>query len=774
MCRSRCGCISSVRDGKLVTVAPDPGHPTGRAICAKGRAAPELVYSAERILHPMRRTRPKGEADPGWQRISWDEALTLSADAMQRIAQQSGPQAMAFALTTPSGTSLSDGIVFVERLMRAYGSPNNCYATEICNWHKDVAFEYTFGSAIGSPDFERTGCVLLWGHNPNVAWLAQASRTSEARARGARLIVVDPRRVGPAAKADHWLQVRPGTDGALALAMAGVLLERGSFDADFLRTFSNGPFLVREDTGRMLSAAEAGLGRAQQRVVLGRDGHLHAVDSGVALDEAAARDFELDATTTVHSVYGPITCHSAFNRYRALCREMTPQRASAITGVPAEQISAAAALIWDARPVSLYAWSGVGQHTNATQTARAISLLYALTGSFDAPGGNVRFSMPAIGDVSGREFLDDAQRARTIGLADRPLGPARDGWITSDDMYRAILEAEPYRVRGLLAFGANPLISHADVSRGEQALAALEFHAHADLFITPTARFADVLLPVCTGWERHALRAGFEMDQAACERVQYRHPVIAPLGESRSDEWIAFALAERLGLGAKFWNGDVDAAYRQILAPTGLDLEALRAAPEGMRVPLTTRTQRHRADGGFATPSRRVEIWSEQFQQHGQSALPQYVEPAMSHARRPELAARFPLVLTSAKSHAFCHGQHRNLPSLRRLQPDPRVEIHPDTAHARGLRDGDWAILETPAGQARARVKLRADLALEVVAAQHGWWQGCTAMNLPEQPASGPGNSNYNALIGNEDQDPISGSVAHRSYLCQVRAAGST
>jgi len=772
MCRSRCGCISTVRDGRLATVAPDPAHPTGRAICAKGRAAPEMVYSADRLLHPMRRTRPKGDADPGWQRIGWDEALDLTADAMQRFARESGPESLAFALTTPSGTSLSDGIAFIERLMRAYGSPNNCYSTEICNWHKDVAFEYTFGSGIGSPDFQRTGCVLLWGHNPNVAWLAQATRMAQARARGARLIVIDPRRVGPAAKADHWLRVRPGTDGALALAMASVLLEQGHFDAQFLRAWSNGPFLVREDTSRMLSAAEAGVGPAHHRVVVdAASGHLRAVDPAMGVDETAAGRWDLDARIDVRTVYGTIACHSAFARYRALCLEMTPQHAQELTGVPAAQIRAAAQTMWDARPVSLYAWTGVGQHTNATQTARAISLLYALTGSFDAPGGNVRFTTPTLTDVSGREFVDGTRHARTLGRTQRPLGPARDGWITSDDLYAAILEGEPYRVRGLLAFGANPLIAHAGVTRGEQALAALEFHAHADLYITPTARYADVLLPVCSGWERHALRAGFEMDQAACELVQYRQPVIAPLGESRSDEWIAFALAQRLGLGEQFWSGDADRAYRQMLAPTGLSLEALRASPPGIRVPLATRTQRHREDGGFATPSRRVEIWSEQFQQHGHAPLPRYVAPAMSHARRPELAARYPLVLTCAKSHAFCHSQHRNLPSLRRLQPDARVELHPHTAAARGLADGDWAILETPSGQVRARVKLREDLAPDVVAAQHGWWQGCTAMGLPEDPVSGAGSSNYNLLIGAEDQDPISGSVALRSYLCQVRAA---
>ncbi len=776
MCRSRCGCISSVRAGRLLEVAPDPDHPTGKALCAKGRAAPELVYSRDRVLHPMRRTRPKGDPDPGWQRISWDEALDRTASAMRRIAHESGPESVVFAPTTPSGTSISDGIAFVERLMRAFGSPNELYGTEICNWHKDEAFKLTFGAGIGSPDFRRTGCIVLWGHNPNVAWLAQASRTADARARGARLVVIDPRRVGPAAKADHWLRVRPGTDGALALAMANVLLEHGAFDAAFLTAWSNGPFLVRDDTGTLLTASDAGLGRGAQRVVLDAGtGRPRAVDPGEPLPGDGAEPALLDAAREVRTVYGPVACRTAFACYRELCAQMPPERAAQITGVPAASIRAAALLLWSSRPVSLYAWSGVGQHTNATQTARAISLLYALTGSFDAPGGNVRFAAAPTRDVSGRELLGDAQRAKTLGFAERPLGPAKDGWVTSDDLYRAILDGDPYPVRGLLAFGGNPLVSHADVARGERALAHLEFHAHADLHVTPTARYADVFLPVCSAWERRALRAGFEMDEDAAGLVQYRAPVIEPLGESRSDEWIAFALAERLGLASRFWDGDADAAYREMLAQTqaqgGPSLDALKAAPHGIRVALDTPFARHAADGGLATPSRRVEIWSHALQAIGQAPLPEYVAPAMSHARRPDLAARFPLLLTSAKTHAFCHGQHRNLPSLRKLQREPRVEMHPDAAAARGIADGDAVVVETPAGRAIGRARLRADLAPEVVAAQHGWWQACAELDLPGWPVSGDGSANYNLLIGNEDQDPISGSVAHRSYLCQVRAA---
>jgi anaerobic selenocysteine-containing dehydrogenase len=253
LCRSRCGCVSVVADGRLVAVEPDPSHPTGRALCAKGRAAPQLVYHPERLLHPLRRTRPKGDPEPGWERVAWDEALDLVATRLRSLADAHGPETVAFAVTSPSGTAISDAAPWIDRLINAFGSPNNCYATEICNWHKDHATRFTFGHGVAAPDLERAGCVLYWGHNPSTSWLTHATGAVAARARGARLIVVDPRRAGLAAKADLWLRVRPGADGALALGIAGVMINEGWFDREFVRDWTNGPFLVRADTGRFLT-----------------------------------------------------------------------------------------------------------------------------------------------------------------------------------------------------------------------------------------------------------------------------------------------------------------------------------------------------------------------------------------------------------------------------------------------------------------------------------------------------------------------------------------
>ena len=132
---------------------------------------------------------------------------------------------------------------------------------------------------------------------------------------------------------------------------------------------------------------------------------------------------------------------------------------------------------WHSRPVSYYAWSGHEQHANVTQTARAMSLLYALTGSFDAKGGNVFLPAPSAQAVAGGELLK--RKVATLGAAERPLGPAREGSVTAAELYRAILDGTPYPVRGLLGFGSNMLLAHADGGRGRKALAALDQGASA-------------------------------------------------------------------------------------------------------------------------------------------------------------------------------------------------------------------------------------------------------------------------------------------------------
>ncbi len=778
LCVSRCGSIAVVENGRFVALEPDPAHPTGQALCAKGRAAPELVYHPDRLLYPLKRTRPKGDPDPGWQRVSWDEALDLTATRLRQLAEEHGPESVAFSIVSPSTSASDDSVVWFQRLANAFGSPNLCVAMELCGWGRYLATLYTFGASVPGvymPDLENAGCILFWGYNPNLARLVHATATVAALKRGARLIVVDPRRTGVAKKADIWLRVRPGSDGALALGIAHVMIERGWYDREFIRDWTNGPLLVRADNGRLLTKGDLSAAGSARRYVAWSEamGRPIIYDPATGGYEGNKVELALFGEFTLETLHGRVVCQPVFNLMAELCRRYRPDRVETICGVSRDQIKNTARLLWEARPVAYYAWSGVEMQTNATQIARAIAQLYTLTGSFDTQGGNVRFAAVPKADVEGGELLTAGQRAQTLGLPERPLGPSRWQFVTSDELYRGVLEQQPYAVRGLVDFGSNLLLSHADSKRGREALKALDFYVHTDLFMNPTAELADVVLPVASAFEREALKIGFEVSPEAQSLVQLRPRVVEPRGEARSDTEIIFHLAGRLGLGAHFWDGDIEAAYRYQLGPSGVSLEALRQNPSGVRLPLQTRYRKFAEEKegvpqGFATPTRKIELYAETLLEHGYSPLPEYEEPLMSPFSRPELVERYPLILTCAKHTLFCESQQRALPSLRRRALDPEVELHPATAAERGIVPGAWVHIETPEGRVRARARLNDSLEPRVVCAQHGWWQACPEIGAPGYDPFSPDGANLNLIIGNEAIDPVSGSVPHRAYLCQI------
>ncbi|MGW7536978.1 molybdopterin-dependent oxidoreductase [Amycolatopsis sp. NPDC054798] len=763
LCRSRCGAVYTLENGALRGVRPDPAHPTGAALCPKGRAAPELVHSPERLRRPLRRTTPKSDPDPRWREISWDEALAETADRLGSIRAASGAEAVAFSVTSPSGTPMSDAIDWVERFIRLFGSPNTVYATEICNWHKDFAHAFTFGSALPAPDYAGTDFAVLWGHNPAKVWLAQSAALAGARPR--KLAVVDPRRTASAVQAEHWLRVRPGTDDALALGVARALLERRGHDEAFVRSWTNAPLLVRADTGRFLRAAEIDPAAAGFAVwdEVADQGEPYDTDYPANRPER----FALHGERRVRTLAGSIDCVPAFEHYTQACAAWPLDRAEAVTTVEAAAIEAFAADLAEAKSVTYAAWTGVGQHANATQTERAIATLYALTGSYDSPGGNVVLPKHPVAPVSSPDLLTPEQRAKALGLQEFPLGPPAQGWVTARDFCRAVLEEKPYPVRALVSFGGNLLLSQPDPQRTAEALRRLEFSVHLDLFENPTARFADLLLPAQTPWEHEAVKAGFEISRAAQERVQLRPRMNEPVGESRSDTEVVFELAGRMGLGAEFFDGRIEDGWDYQLAPLGLTAAELRERPGGVDLPLRTEYRKYaeRAENGavtgFATPTRRVELYSERLAEHGQPAVPT--------ACPPEPDARLPLVLTCAKNGYFCHSQHRGISSLRKRFPEPVVELSAELAAERAIEDGQWVRITTAAADVRMRARVDPALHRDVVVAEYGWWQPAPDLALPGSDPLEDGGTNYNLLVGDDAHDPVSGSVPLRSTFCDVQ-----
>lgn len=783
ICVSRCGAIYTVANDTLVKVRADPMHPNGKAVCMKGKAAPEIAHHPDRLQFPMRRTTPKGASSPEWERITWGEALSEIAEKLHRFRNESGAESLVVGSSTPSG-SMCDSFEWVKRLAQKFGTPNFLGITEICNWHKDDANVFTFGCPTPPGDHRNADVILLWGNNPTSTWLAQADAIGQGRREGARLIVVDPRPTQLARQADVWLRVRPGTDAALAMGIAREMLKIGNVDVEFVRRWTNAPLLVRPDNGKFLRERDLFPSARENRYVVWNL-ETGSPDFGNAGSGLGSIESAVEGTFTV--LLGEVAnckleCTPAFARFREAIAEYSPEKVEEITGVPANDLRRAAELLKPGRRISHYAWSGVGQHTDATMTARAIATMYALTGAFDRKGANWSLDTHPVNRVEDyRTHVSAEQRSKALGLSERPLGPASKGVVSIPSLCDSLLGQSDYKVRCLLSFGLAPQTSNVDPRRVEAALQELELYVHCDLFETPASQYADILLPACSLAEREALRVGFEISEDAVELVQLRPRLILPRGESRPDYQIAFDLATSLGLGSEFFNGDIVSGWNYILEPLGIDVAELRQHSGGVRFPIQQREKKYsipNPDGGyrgFNTQTARVELYSEQLLLAKQSPLPIYtdVRPRMPVDREsPNL---FPYVLTSAKNGYYCHSQHRNIASLRKRAPYPIVEMSSALAEEKGVEDGDWVRLTTPEGTARFRAKVVAEMADDVLVAEFGWWQACNDIGMAEIPIDGPKNSNFSNLVSAARLDPISGSSPLRSARCDVeidRSAG--
>lgn len=782
LCRSRCGTLNEVDGDQLVAVRPDNAHPTGKAMCMKGRAAPEIVHSPHRVFYPMRRTNPKGAVDPGWVRISWGEALGEVAKRLGDIKAQHGAEAVVFSVTTPSGTPLSDSIDWIERFVRTFGSPNICYGTEVCNWHKDVAHAFTFGCGMPPADYANADTVMLWGHNPANTWLAQADAIARGRANGSKLLVVDPRPTALARQADVWLQVRPGTDTALALGIIRVMIDQKWYDEAFVRAWTNAPFLVRNDTGHFLRERSVWPDSQSDRYVVwdeqvGRPVPYDPVRQAM-LEEA--NGWKLEGSVSV-KVLDPqrrdsrVQCTPAFERLAQATASYDRRRVREITGVEPHLLKAAAELLQAGRRVAYHSWTGIGQHANATQNERAVACLYALSGSFDRVGGNRVRRGPFFRPVNSVDKIAPI-RPKALGIKERPIGPPAMGWVTALDTYRAIIEGEPYKVRAMMAFGTNLAVSQADARTAEQALAALEFHVHCDLFETPAARYADIFLPINTPWEREGIRFGFEINDEAASLIQMRQRMVSPRGETRSDNDILFDLACRLGMKEEFFQGSLEAGWDYMLEPLGLSVSELRESPRGVKCEIDAREQKYALPHhefparirGFDTETQRVELYSELLFRNGQPPVPQHSQPLDKVLTVKQELRKYPLILSTAKNGYYCHSQHRSLVSLRKRAPDPIIEISPDTAAEKGIHDGDWIQVKTYVGAARFVAKTTPRLANDVVVAEFGWWQACPELDRAELNIIGAASSNFNSLISAEIADPVSGATPMRSFRCNI------
>ncbi|MGW3464377.1 molybdopterin-containing oxidoreductase family protein [Streptomyces olivaceoviridis] len=422
-----------------------------------------------------------------------------------------------------------------------------------------------------------------------------------------------------------------------------------------------------------------------------------------------------------------------------------PEKTEHLTGVRAADVREAALAYASAPAAAIELGTGAQQNRNSFHVCRALAILSAICGNIDRRGGDVIFEPPGI--IGRRtlpltEALPTEQHPKRLG-ADRHRILSMAGWAHPRAVWDAILDHRPYPVTTMLVHGSNLLVNYADSDRVHAALDSLGFLAVADLYLTPTAAMADIVLPV-GGW--------LERDQI----VEHAHYVaarrrFAQVGECRSDEEILSGLATRLGLGDNFWDTAADSLDAR-LAPIGMDFQAL-TDQHYRATPLTYEKYRTQ---GFATRSGRFNIRCDALRAFGYAPLPVH-RPV---AERPEDG---PYLLTSAHSPFFFNSEFRSLRPLRAKEPDPVVELHPEAAAREGVQDGAWVLVSARGRTVRMRARVTDTIAPDVVVAAATWW-------YPERGADGGWReSNLNRLTGDDDENEEMGSSNFRGIRCAVR-----
>jgi thiosulfate reductase/polysulfide reductase chain A len=686
-CHGGCGVLLHVEGERLTKVEGDRASPLNRGrLCPIGSTTMDLVYHPDRLKYPMRRAGKRGEGR--WQRISWDEALGEIAERLQSIKDEYGAEAIAMG----TGTGRHH-IRWVSRFGHALGTPNWCEPGFAQCFHPRVnTCLATFGDfpvcdfTSGTPP----ACIIYWGHNPVNSGPDGETRFNalDSLDSNAKIIVVDPRQTRLAKQAHVWLQLRPGTDDAMALAMLNVIIDERLYDAEFVAQWTHG------------------------------------------FDELAAH-----------------------------VRRYTPEWAQPITWVPAEKIRAAARLYAQTRP-SMMEWGCAIEHTpKCIQTIRAVSMLPAITGNIDVPGGWV-FGMHGLGRFPSLiENLSPEMNAKRLG-ADRFTMLCGEGADLPaahiPTLLQAMREGVPYPVKAFMVFGNNTLATYGNAKQVYESLLKLDLLVAADLFMTPTTELADIVLPAAS-WPELNQVAGLPTVAANVVLAQQK---AVQIGECKSDEEIFVALARRMKLpvGTESVEEVLDA---QIRKGCGLGYEELKAL--GFHQPALR--YRKYQEGGFKTPTGKIELYSTKLEKWGYAPLPYYEEPPESPLSSPAIAKDFPLVLTTgARIPFYFNSEHRQIAKLRKAHPDPIVEIHPDTARPLGIKNKDWVWIETPRGKIKQKARITDEIDPRVVHIEHGWW-------FPEEPGPEHGiwKSNANVLTSNAPPyDPAMGTYQLRALLCRI------
>ncbi len=674
-----CGIDAYIKDGEVIKIEGTPGYPVNNGnLCPKGHANRQYIYRADRIKTPLRRTGPRGSGE--FEPISWEEAYREIAEKLNRIKEIYGPESVLFY----SGYAKWYRS-FLQRLAHSFGSPNFGSESSTCHMATVEAWKDMVGR-FSVYDVQNAATFMAWAVNPYHSKPTQLRQLYEVKARGQKIVVIDPRVTPMTEKmADLHLRIRPGTDGALALGMGKLIIDNGWVDEEYVK----------------------------------------------------------------NHVYG-------FEEYVDYVKQFDLKRVCDITGLRGEDIEKATEWYAVNKP-SCISQSGapIVHHRNGYQAFRAINCLSAITGNYDVLGGNI----PA-GETYSHQWANFETREHEFANATKPrdlpprIGDKRfplwahfmdEGQMT--DLTRQIQEEVPYPVKAVMAFGLNHRM-FPEPHKLLEAVDKLDFVMSAELFMTEMCRHSDIVLPVCTSFEREEFKVypgGF---------ATYIKPVIGPLYSSRPDSTVIKELADALELDDPLLRSGYESCVRWMLSECKLELDDCIREDMPIKVPdakpyepgLYTKQ-------GYDTPTGKFELWSKSIERYapGLNPLPAYTPP---WDRTNEVD--YPMVLSIGARLPFAlHSRMHDVPWTRSLRPDPMVDMNDEDAEALDIREGELVTIESPAGAITVKANPTARIMPGCLQIYHGYRE-----------------ADANELVDDFHLDPYSGYPGYNCVRCRIRKGG--
>ena len=754
-CHEKCILKTFTKDGKIVRTqrSGDIGHiGNGPRICQKGISAWQIPYNDERLLHPLKRVGERGEGK--FEQISWDQALDEISAGINASIEKYGPRSILgniFYCGVP-GNRNALGDTLVKRYFHAIGG------SAIEGLGVDYAIVQQDSVDEGMPYvggrfqvMNANNLIIIWGGNP-IGFTRPARLTEmllDARDRGAKIVHVSNLFDNTSAKVDEWVPVRSGTDAALALGMAHVIVREGKVNEEWLLKETAAALLVRTDTGKYLREADVIEGGAADKFGVfdkktGQVGFIprvtaRAIDStGRTTTGTVQMTYETETAEAGAGIYGAfdpaIDCETEVNgipcktSYKLLCEHLqkwTPEAAEAACGVPAARIEFLANLYVDSSP-SLIAMGDGLRYGNGTQSLRAVKLLTYLTGNHGGPDGGTVITA-GIDDIEG-SIIDRnvAQWVPEISIENGDFAMVKDILASHDDssmqQYKVFIVAE-----------GNPLLNWPNKSFWrERMLPYFDMVVTFEIRMTDTCRWSDYVLPEATTFERYELIP--DMDN----NVILSEPAIEPLGDTRVSADIWREIAERTGVGQYFQMNQeewckfiLENQPNPLVAPITADEDPQQA---GEWAPLTYDRLKKKpvihltpndhddlpdpygSAPAYFTETGLIQFYSEMHVEVGATMA----DLENTYVIDPELKKDYPLHLFIARHKYFMQGQFTNIPEMESLAfTQFGVALNPKTALERGLRDGDIVEVFNERGVMRSKLILREDVAPGVA---HTWY----------------------------------------------------